>query len=78
MADQKSKTSWWAQQAGGDGQNIFKAFDGSEGNYVGRVRRKSFGAAGKYIDVRQCKGTDYLAQESGLLVIGLDESHAQL
>ena len=38
-----------------------------------KTGQDGFGAFGYYIDVRQCKGADYLAEEGSFLVIRFDE-----
>jgi hypothetical protein len=38
----------------------------------GQAFSEGLGAAGEYIDVRQCKGAGYFAEERSLFVVGLD------
>jgi len=60
-------------QAGGDGEDCVEPFDGSKGDDVGGGFGEGFGAGGNYIDVRQCKGADYFAEECSFLMIGFDQ-----
>jgi len=46
---------------------------GGLGVTSGEAGQDGFGALRYYIDVRQCKGADYLAEESGFLVVRFDE-----
>ena len=43
-----------------------------------RVSGQGFGASVLYIDVRQCKGASDLAEEGGLLVVGLDQGEGDV
>jgi hypothetical protein len=43
---------------------------------LGALLKKLLGAAGEYIDVRQCKGAEDFAEERGLFLIGLDQGEA--
>ncbi len=45
---------------------------------VGKTSQDGSRTLGYYIDLRQCKGADYLAEESGFLVIGFDERQVDL
>jgi hypothetical protein len=53
---------------------------GSFGGWVViRALPKEFlGAGGEYIDVRQCKGADDLAEEGGFLLVGLDQGEGDV
>jgi hypothetical protein len=69
MTDEEGHAASGCDQAGGDGQDRFEAFDGAESDHVERRARKGFGAAGLYIDVRQCKRTrDFFEERCFLLV----------
>ena len=67
--------SGWGHKLGCDGQYCVKAVHGAEGNDVGRGSGfgQGFGAGGDYIYVRQCKCAGDFAEESGFLVIRLDQ-----
>ena len=72
LADEERKATGGGDKTSGDGQEGVEVFDGAEGNNIGSSR-EVLGAAGEYIDVRQCKDADDLAQEGGLLLVGFDE-----
>ena len=76
LADEEGKAAAWGYETGGDGQGGVEALDGTEGHEL-RTFRQIFGAAAKYIDIRQCKCTYDLAQEDGLLLVGLDQREAK-
>ena len=65
------------QEGGGQGESAVEIFYRTERDHVGfgefGAGGESFGALGKYIDVRQCKCAGYFAQESRFLVIRFDE-----
>ncbi len=77
LADEERKATSGSDQAGGDGQDGVEVFYGAEGNDIGSSR-EVLGAAGEYIDVRQCKDADDLAQEGGLLLVGFDECEPEV
>ena len=78
-ADQEGEAAGGGYEGGGNGEDVFEALDGAEGDYVEHVGRgEVFGAGGSYIDVRQCKGAGDFAEEGGLLVVGFDESKGDL
>ncbi len=73
-ADQEAQAAGGRNQVCGYGENCAEALYGSEGDYVGGRMRgdQGFGAGGDYIDVGQCKGADYFAEEGGLFVVRFD------
>src|SRR6266849_2914963 len=77
LADEERKAAGGSDQTSGGGQDSVEAFDGAEGNDIGSSR-EVLGAAGEYIDVRQCKNADDLAQEGGLLLVGFDKCEPEV
>jgi hypothetical protein len=71
--DEKGEAAFGGDQTSGDGEDGWEAFDGAKGDDVERDSEEDFGAGGEYIDVCQCKGARDFAEESGFLVVGLDE-----
>src|SRR5207245_1526941 len=63
LAYQEGQASAWGEQARCGGQDYLEAFYRSERQQGGRSGGVHFGAAGEYIDVRQCKCADHLTQE---------------
>ena len=81
ISNEQGKASARRDQGGGDREDVLEAFDGAQGHCAGFAWLGSgevFGAAGKYIDIRKSNGADDLAQESRLLLIGLDQSEANV
>ncbi len=72
LADEEREAAGWNHQASGDGQSGVEAFDGAQGDHVG-LGSEAFGAAGEYIDVRQCKAADDFAQEGRLLLVRFNQ-----
>src|SRR5208337_1899066 len=77
LADQQGHPAAGSHQPGGDGQNLVEPLHGAQGDDGGAIARIAFRPAAKYIDVRQCKAADDLAQEGRLLVAGLEERQPQ-
>jgi hypothetical protein len=71
IADQKGQAAVGRYKAGCDWEDLIEAFYGAESDDVG-WDGEAFRTAGEYIDVGQCKGADYFAEEGGLFLIGLD------
>jgi hypothetical protein len=71
-ADEDGQATGRGHQGGGGWQDVLEAFYGAEGDCVEGCG-EGFGAGVLYIDVGQCKGASHFAEESGLLVVGLDE-----
>jgi hypothetical protein len=77
IADQEGEAAVWPYQAGGDWKDFVETLYGAEGHDIcfgGEV----LGAAGEYIDVRQCKGANYFAEECGFFLIGFDQGQVDL
>ena len=68
FADEECEATLRCDSIYGRWQDDVEALDGPEGDQV-RVSRKLFGAVSGYIDVRQCKGADDLAEERYLFVL---------
>lgn len=73
VADQKCEATSGEDQACGDREDAVEVLDCAEGYYFGGRVGKILSASGKDIDVRQCKFTGDLAQESRFLLVGLDQ-----
>jgi len=73
LADEKGETALWGQEGCGREQDMVEALDGTQGHEGGGGRREVFGAAGEYIDVRQCKCADGFAQEGYFFVVRFDQ-----
>ena len=67
-----------ATRRAGYGEGGFEALYCSQGYYVGGWVGVVFGAAGEYIDVRQCKGSGDFAEEGCFLLVGLDQGQVDL
>lgn len=71
-----------SQEGYGLGEDGFEVLDRSQGDYFGSgdlwVLGCYLGSIGKYVDVGQCKGSGYFAQECGFLVIRFDECQVDL
>ena len=74
-ADEERQGSARGEAGGGDGEDLVEALDGAEGDDLRGAVWEVFGAASEYIDVRQCKCTDHLAQEGDLLLFGLNQGY---
>lgn len=72
-ADEEGDTGGGGEEGGGGGEDGVEAFDGAQGEEAGGGRGKVLGAAGEYIDIRQCKSADDFAQEGHFLMVGLDQ-----
>ena len=70
--NQESEAASGGDEPGSGGEDVCEALHGAKGNNV-EALADGFGASGDYIDVRQCNGANDLAQESGLLMAGLDQ-----
>src|SRR5258708_30608819 len=69
--DQEGETASGDKERGGDLEGVFEVLHGAEGHDVeGSLGAgEIFGAAVEYIDARQCKRADYLAEEGGFLTL---------
>jgi len=76
--DQEGQAAGGGQEFGGCGENFWQAFDSSEGYYVEGGWGDGLGTGALYIDVRQCKGAGYFAEEGCLLVVGFDQSEGDV
>jgi len=73
--DQEGEAASGDKERGGDLKGVFEVLHGAEGHDVegSPGAGEIFGAAVEYIDARQCKRADYLAEEGGFLVVGFDK-----
>jgi hypothetical protein len=73
--DQEGEAASGDEERGGDFERGFEVLDSAQGHEVEASlgARKIFGAAVEYIDVCQCKRSDYLAEERSLLVVGFNK-----
>jgi hypothetical protein len=74
---QEGQPAIGGEEASGDWERFSESFNGAQGDYLVSLK-KVFCAGVLYIDVRQCKGADYLAKEGGLLMVGFDEGHRNI
>jgi hypothetical protein len=77
LADEEGEAASGGEEAGGDGESGFEAFDSTQGDDCG-LRGEVLGAGGEYIDIRQCKGADGFAEEGGLFLVGFDEGGVEM
>ena len=77
-ADQKGQAASGGKEPGCDREDGFEAFDCPQCDYVEGTVRERFGAGVLYIDVRQYKCSDDLAEEGGLLVVRFDQGQGDL
>jgi hypothetical protein len=66
------------EEVGGYGEDLGEVLYGSEGYYVEGGRGQGFSAGVLYIDVGQCKGAGYFAQEGGFLLVGFDQGESDV
>jgi hypothetical protein len=77
-ADQEREAAGGSDEGGGNGEHGFEALDGAERDYVEGIAGKLFGALVLYIDVRQSKSSRDLAEEGGLLMVGLNQGEREV
>jgi len=76
FADEEGESAPGLDTGGRDGEDRVETLHRAEGDEFG-LRGEVLSAARGYIDVRQCKGADDLAQESDFLVLGFEEGGAE-
>jgi hypothetical protein len=76
--DQEGEASGGGYEGCGYWEGVGHALDGAEGYYAEAGWGEGFGADGLYIDIRQCKGAGYFAEEGRFLLIGLDKSQGDV
>ena len=77
-ADQEGDAASGGDEGGRNGERGFEALDGAERNHIEAIAREVLGALVLYIDVRQSKGSRDFAEESGLLMVGLDQGEREV
>lgn len=78
LADEKGETALRGHEGCCRENDLVEALDGTQGHEGGGGGREVFGAAGEYIDVRQCKCADGFAQEGYFLVVRFDQGDLRL
>jgi len=73
LTDEKGEAALRTEESSGGRKDLMEALDGAQGHERRGGRREVFGAAGEYIDVRQCKCADGFAEEGCFLVVGFDQ-----
>lgn len=73
LADEKGETALRGHEGCGREQDMVETLDGTQGHEGGGGGREVLGAAGEYIDVRQCKCADGFAQEGYFFVVRFDQ-----
>ena len=76
FANEEGESAPGLDTGGRDGEDRVETLDRAEGDKFG-LRGEALSAVRGYIDVRQCKGADDLAQEGDFLVLGFEEGGAE-